>query len=138
MDLGPRRYSNNHLQKPSSANIAARSAARHHAGHHAGAGSVGSITPRASDGSPSAAGSPSADSSDGSQEEYESWINNIRVIEYIRNCVKERLERGDFESDGEPMDLDRPAGSRQVPEPESRHYQQQPAKPLYPALRGMP
>lgn len=61
----------------------------------------GATTPKASESAPSV-GSPSSDSSDVSEgtrereEQYERWVENMRVIEALREYVRVRLERGDF------------------------------------------
>lgn len=91
-------------------------------------GSDGARTPRASESAQSSVGSPSDDSESGSEPEpYEAWLQNVRVIEYLREYVQERIRRRDFENDErgsrpEPMQIDSPPTG-----PVDR--------PLYPRLR---
>jgi hypothetical protein len=79
------------------------------------------MTPKASESSPSI-GSPSSESSDVSdatrerEEQYDRWLENMRVIEALREYVRGRLERRDFvdeypnigriRKDVDAMDLD--------------------------------
>lgn len=91
-------------------------------------GSDGATTPRASESAMSSVGSPSDDSEAGSEPEpYEAWLQNVRVIEYLREYVQERIRRRDFEdmaaAHGDPMVIDGP--SRAGPA----------ERPLYPRLR---
>ncbi len=85
------------------------------------------------------ASSPSDESDSSSDPEtYESWLENMRLIEFLRKYVKDRLQRGDFddvtrpkvESDekggllhSEPMALDGDVKTKPV------------ERPLYPTLR---
>ncbi|KAH6610766.1 pH-response transcription factor pacC [Trichoderma cornu-damae] len=61
----------------------------------------GAATPKASD-SAASVGSPSSESSDVSdatrerEEQYDRWLENMRVIEALREYVRGRLERRDF------------------------------------------
>ncbi|KAM0245158.1 hypothetical protein ACHAQJ_010639 [Trichoderma viride] len=81
----------------------------------------GAVTPKASESAPSV-GSPSSESSDISdatrerEEQYDRWVENMRVIEALRDYVRGRLERRDFvdeipsmvriRKDVDAMDLD--------------------------------
>lgn len=81
----------------------------------------GATTPKASESAPSI-GSPSSDSSDVSdgtrerEEQYERWVENMRVIEALRDYIRGRLERRDYvdeypnigriRKDVDAMDLD--------------------------------
>ncbi|KAL7785529.1 hypothetical protein V8C37DRAFT_317603 [Trichoderma ceciliae] len=63
----------------------------------------GAVTPKASD-SAASVGSPSSESdvSDGTrerEEQYDRWLENMRVIEALREYVRGRLERRDFMDD---------------------------------------
>lgn len=63
----------------------------------------GAVTPKASE-SGASAGSPSSESdvSDATRErdeQYERWLENMRVIEALREYVRGRLERRDFVDD---------------------------------------
>ncbi|KAJ1337551.1 zinc finger protein GLIS2 [Microdochium nivale] len=79
-------------------------------------------TPKASESAVSSVSSPSADSDNGGEsrdeKEYEVWLDNIRVIEALREYVIERLKRGEYEA-GSPastssdaMDVDSPAAKQ--------------------------
>ncbi|KAI1854578.1 hypothetical protein JX265_007552 [Neoarthrinium moseri] len=67
-------------------------------------------TPKPSE---SVVSSPSADSESGGEDQvYESWLENIRVIEYLREYVIDRLKREDYDADSpassDSMDVDSP------------------------------
>lgn len=76
-------------------------------------------TPKASE---SVVSSPSAESeSSGDDTIYEAWLENVRVIEFLREYVIERLKRKDYDADSpasnDSMDVDSP-----------------PRQPAYPSL----
>ncbi|OTA60435.1 hypothetical protein K449DRAFT_446507 [Hypoxylon sp. EC38] len=86
-----------------------------------------STTPRASESAISAVSSPSAESEASAEaredQVYENWLENIRVIEYLREYVIDRIKRKEYEEDSpgsSDMDVDSP------PRP--------PSQPAYPAL----
>ncbi|KAH6654113.1 hypothetical protein BKA67DRAFT_564185 [Truncatella angustata] len=100
-----RRYSGGMLQR---ANPARRSIAEDR-----------ETTPKASE---SVVSSPSAESSaDGDDSAYEAWLENVRVIEYLREYVIERLKREDYVTDS-PVSSD----SMEIDSP--------PRQPAYPSL----
>ncbi|KAF7537753.1 hypothetical protein G7054_g3455 [Neopestalotiopsis clavispora] len=76
-------------------------------------------TPKATE---SVVSSPSAESeSSGDDSPYEAWLENVRVIEYLREYVIDRLKRNDYDADSpassDSMDVDSP-----------------PRQPAYPSL----
>ncbi|KAI2624027.1 hypothetical protein GGS26DRAFT_565526 [Hypomontagnella submonticulosa] len=87
-----------------------------------------SSTPKASESAISAVSSPSAESEASAEARedqiYETWLENIRVIEFLRECVRERLRARDFEADSpasnDSMEVDSPT--------------RPPSQPAYPAL----
>lgn len=103
-------------------------------------------TPKASEAAP-AIGSPSSgsDVSDASrerEEQYERWVENMRVIETLREYVRGRLERQEYakegeerreaEKDADAMDVD--AKSPKVSARE--HSAPKEGSSLYPILRA--
>lgn len=143
MDMGPRRYSNNYQQKSSSG-------ARLNGGPTSPSARTadGSTTPRAGSGhestSPSTVGSPAPTDSDANDEVYEAWLSNVRVIEFIRQYVADRLERGDYDdrSRSPPTDKDAarpapmPAATDRMDVDDKSDDERDPApKSLYPPLR---
>ncbi|KAK9418023.1 hypothetical protein SUNI508_08452 [Seiridium unicorne] len=78
-------------------------------------------TPKATE---SVVSSPSAESeSSGEDTAYEAWLENVRVIEYLREYVIERLKREDY-------DADSPASGS----PDSMDVDSPPRQPAYPSL----
>lgn len=78
-----------------------------------------STTPKPAESAPSSVGSPSAESeaSGDSREDqaYEAWLENVRVIEYLREYVIDRLKRKEYDAEsprssasGNDMDVDTP------------------------------
>ena len=69
----------------------------------------GRTTPKAAE----AALSPSSDSSDASEatkereEQYDQWLENMRVIESLREIVRRRLESKHYEDEGKGSDIER-------------------------------
>lgn len=59
----------------------------------------GSTTPKAVESAVSSVSSPSVDSEAEHQQDqaYESWLENVRVIEYLREYVIDRLKKGEYE-----------------------------------------
>lgn len=99
-----------------------------------------SATPKAAGDSTSpSANSPSEESEgSGDAETYDDWLQHMRVIEFLRNGIRNRLERRDYEDDDtsriDPMvlDSDRRNSSNDANRPvESRPS---PPQPLYPVL----
>lgn len=68
----------------------------------------------------------SADDESGEPEGYEAWLNNVRVIEYLREAIRDRLEKGEFDSSDSEDNID-PSLKVVAAEPSA-------AKPLYPDL----
>ncbi|ORY70142.1 uncharacterized protein BCR38DRAFT_100579 [Pseudomassariella vexata] len=85
-------------------------------------------TPKASDSAVSSVSSPSAESDAGTEnredQAYEAWLENVRIIEHLREYVIERLKRKDYDGSSDDMDIDSPHSS-----PHSS-----PRQPAYPAL----
>lgn len=103
---------------------------------HEDSNNSGASTPKASESAVSV-GSPSSESdvSDATrerEEQYDRWLENMRVIETLREYVRGRLERHDFIDEnrrpsGDAMDVD-----IQSPKGVGREL---PAPSLYPILR---
>lgn len=87
---------------------------------------MGGTTPKASEAVLASASSPSEDSDGSEPESYEAWLQNIRVIESLREYVQSRLKRCEFERDS-------PADERIDPMLAARQAAGKP--PLYPDLR---
>ncbi|KAI2470427.1 hypothetical protein F4781DRAFT_390898 [Annulohypoxylon bovei var. microspora] len=88
-----------------------------------------STTPRASESAISAVSSPSAESEASAEaredQNYENWLENIRVIEYLREYVIERIKHKEYDAESpvstsSEMDVDSPT--------------RPPSQPAYPAL----
>jgi hypothetical protein len=112
----------------------------------------GPPTPRGSD---TAIGSPSSESDQGEvarerEEQYDRWLENMRVIESLREYVRGRLDRRDYLSDEEgdarrdsrseressAMDVDEKTGPKSpapASAPEPKHPRE--GSSLYPILR---
>lgn len=106
---------------------------------------TGAVTPKASE-STQSIGSPSSESSDVSdgtrerEEQYERWVDNMRVIEALREYVQGRLKRGDYQEeypsvskirkDVDAMDLE---GKSRSPLANERPMSKE-SNPLYPVL----
>lgn len=73
--------------------------------------------------------SPASQSDDsdinGEPEPYESWLQNVRVIEFLREAIRDRLKGGQY-SDSE--------GDDEMIDPSLQVADKAPEKPLYPAL----
>lgn len=71
--------------------------------------SDGARTPKATDG-PTAAmssvSSPSGDSDGPEGETYDDWLQQMRTIEYLRNAIRHRLERHEYEDDQDNSRID--------------------------------
>lgn len=64
--------------------------------------SDGASTPKVEPQSPA---SPSDDGdSSGDPEPYEAWLQNVRVIEFLREAIQDRLKSGQYDSDSEGED----------------------------------
>ncbi|KAK4245382.1 hypothetical protein C7999DRAFT_16371 [Corynascus novoguineensis] len=61
-------------------------------------------TPKAPDGA--AVSSPSEESEAGDNETYDEWLHNVRAVEFLRNYVRHRLERHDYDSDSDDGRVD--------------------------------
>jgi hypothetical protein len=86
-------------------------------------------TPRAVDNAASSVSSPSASSDNGEPpESYDDWVQHMRVLENLRKYVRDRLERGEFDTGSEP---DTSKIDPMVLDSESKSRTE---KPLYPAL----
>ncbi|KAI1089660.1 hypothetical protein F5B19DRAFT_466273 [Rostrohypoxylon terebratum] len=88
-----------------------------------------SATPRPSESAISAVSSPSAESEASAEaredQNYENWLENIRVIEYLREYVIDRIKRKEYDAESpastsSDMDVDSPT--------------RPPSQPAYPAL----
>ncbi|KAI1340517.1 hypothetical protein F5Y15DRAFT_422969 [Xylariaceae sp. FL0016] len=87
-----------------------------------------STTPKASESAVSSVSSPSAESETSTEQredqDYENWLENVRVIESLREYVIDRLRRKDYDADSpassDSMDIDSPT--------------RPPSQPAYPAL----
>ncbi|KAF7551609.1 hypothetical protein G7046_g7669 [Stylonectria norvegica] len=106
--------------------------------------SSGATTPKASD-SALSAGSPSSesDTSDATrerEEQYDRWLENMRVIESLREYVRGRLDRKEFVHDGERPRPEKDADAMDIdtksPRPSVKELSS-PKEPssLYPVLR---
>lgn len=61
--------------------------------------SEGATTPKAEAMSPASTSDDSDSSAD--PEPYEAWLQNVRVIEFLREAIQDRLKHGQYDSDGE-------------------------------------
>lgn len=95
-------------------------------------------TPKASE-SPASPSSESSDTSDATrerEEQYDRWLENMRVIESLREYVRRRLDRKEYideseaQRDGEAMDVD--VKSPQAPHRSLNHGKE--GNSLYPIL----
>jgi hypothetical protein len=89
---------------------------------------ITAATPRASEGALSPASRSDDSEASGDSETYDDWLQNMRLIEFMRKYVQSRLARKDFEGEDnrvDPMVLDSPVRA---------HTE----KPLYPVLRPGP
>ncbi|KAF3769997.1 hypothetical protein M406DRAFT_354209 [Cryphonectria parasitica EP155] len=64
--------------------------------------SEGAVTPKAEPQSP--ASSTDDNDSTGEPESYEAWLQNVRVIEYLRVAIQDRLKSRQYDSDSEGED----------------------------------
>jgi hypothetical protein len=62
-------------------------------------------TPKASDAAVSVS-SPSEESEAAEGESYDDWLHNMRTIEFLRNAIRHRLERRDYEDDTDNSRID--------------------------------
>lgn len=103
-----------------------------------------SATPKGPGDSPSVS-SPSEESEGGADaESYDDWLQHMRVIEFLRNGIRNRLERRDYEEDNDtsridPMVLDsdrRNNSSSRNSSDSSKSVESRPLppQPLYPVL----
>ncbi len=87
-----------------------------------------SVTPKVGESAVSSVSSPSAESETSSENQqdqaYEAWLENVRLIEYLREYVIDRIRRGEYEAESpgssHSMDTDSPT--------------RPPSQPAYPAL----
>ncbi|KAK3375336.1 hypothetical protein B0H63DRAFT_400823 [Podospora didyma] len=91
-----------------------------------------SATPKPGDSALSSVSSPSEESETGESETYDDWLQHMRVIEYLRKSIRQRLERHDYVDDSDtsridPMVLD---GDRHPALPTPA----EPQRTLYPVL----
>ena len=61
-------------------------------------------TPKASDGA--AVSSPSDASEGGEGESYDDWLQHMRTIEYLRNAIRQRLDRREYEDESDNSRID--------------------------------
>jgi len=73
-------------------------------------------------------GQASDGSGEASDKQQESWVENIRMIEELRQYIKEKLERGEFDADD-----DEEMGGRTPTKTEN----EKDAESLYPVLRAV-
>jgi len=73
-------------------------------------------------------GQASDGSGEASDKQQESWVENIRMIEQLRQYIKEKLERGEFDADD-----DEEMGGRMPTKTEN----EKDAESLYPVLRAV-
>ncbi|KAM3553581.1 hypothetical protein MY1884_006596 [Beauveria asiatica] len=101
--------------------------------------SSGASTPKAGADSPASPASESSDTSDATrerEEQYDRWLENMRVIEGLREYVRGRLERREYapdeaERNGDAMDVD--VKSPQLP-PRTLGKGKEGGNSLYPIL----
>ncbi|KAK3990625.1 pH-response transcription factor pacc-1 [Cladorrhinum sp. PSN332] len=70
--------------------------------------SDGARTPKATDGTPvmSSVSSPSGDSEGPEGETYDDWLQQMRTIEYLRNAIRHRLERREYDEEADNSRID--------------------------------
>lgn len=61
-------------------------------------------TPKAADGT--AVSSPSEASEGAEGESYDDWLQHMRTIEYLRNAIRQRLDRREYEEDSDNSRID--------------------------------
>lgn len=87
-----------------------------------------STTPKPAESAVSSVSSPSAESESSAEnredQAYEAWLENVRVIEYLREYVIDRLKRKDFEDESSDSEMD----------VDSRMSDSPTRQPAYPAL----
>lgn len=89
-------------------------------------------TPRASESAQSPTQSDESDS--GEPEPYESWLQNVRVIEYLREAIQDRLKKGEYDDgDDDINDAIDPALAAAGKEQE-QEKEKESETPLYPTL----
>ena len=89
--------------------------------------SEGAPTPKPEPMSPASTSDDSDSSSD--PEPYEAWLQNVRVIEFLREAIQDRLKNGQYDSDEAGNDNIDPSLDAALAE-----GAKQAEKPLYPAL----
>ncbi|KUI55597.1 hypothetical protein VP1G_02879 [Cytospora mali] len=90
-------------------------------------GSDDATTPKAEPMSPASTSDDSDSSSE--PEPYEAWLQNVRVIEFLREAIQDRLKHGQYDSDEGGEDNIDPTLKA-----EAEAAERQSEKPLYPAL----
>lgn len=65
-----------------------------------------SATPKSGDVNMSSVSSPSAESEAGEAETYDDWLQHMRILEHLRNGIKHRLQRGDYEDENDDTRID--------------------------------
>ncbi|KAK0722883.1 hypothetical protein B0T26DRAFT_642263 [Lasiosphaeria miniovina] len=86
----------------------------------------------------SSVSSPSDESESGEGESYDDWLQHMRVIEYLRNGIRHRLEHRDYVDEQDtsridPMVLDADR-ARTTPSPPTPSAAPAPERSLYPVL----
>ncbi|KAK4185339.1 pH-response transcription factor pacc-1 [Podospora australis] len=74
----------------------------------AGSESDGARTPKATDGGAalSSVSSPSGESEGPEGETYDDWLQHMRTIEFLRNAIRHRLDRREYEDDSDNSRID--------------------------------
>ncbi|KAK3333424.1 hypothetical protein B0T19DRAFT_354322 [Cercophora scortea] len=75
-------------------------------GRRSGEDSDRSSTPKPTDAVMSSVSSPSEESESGDSESYDDWLQHMRVIEYLRNGIRHRLERREYEDAADTSRID--------------------------------
>ncbi|KAL2213201.1 pH-response transcription factor [Sarocladium strictum] len=106
-------------------------------------------TPRASESGPASVGSPSSESDMSEsarerEEQYDRWLENMRVIETLREYVRGRLERREFDQESNNSEGASPRGPPSdamdvdAKSPAPQHKELPGPSSLYPILRMPP
>lgn len=94
----------------------------------------GKTSPKDSVIDPALSGEAGTPKSEGKEEDREQiWVQNMRLIEWMRDMIKKRLERGDYVEDGTETNKEEP--DTEMTGNEERIKEKTDQEQLYPVLR---